>query len=254
MSNNLNNDYLLIHDNDQEQGQETKPLLTDKLQSQIRLGFIRKVYGILSAQLFMSSLMCLLSMYSKSYLQFQINNIWLLYFCLFGTIILSFLTLCFDSLLRKVPTNYIFLFTFTFMESYIIGFICGLMDPRIVFMAAFMTFALVLGLTVYAMTTKNDITMQGGLLFIISLAILMFALFAMFTDNKIVNIIISSLWIILFGIYLIYDTQLIMGNGKLMLTTDDYILASFMLYLDIINLFINLLQILNILFGGNNNN
>ena len=50
--------------------------------------------------------------------------------------------------------------------------------------------------------------------------------------------------VLLYSIYLIYDTQLIIGNKENRLDYDDYILGALMLYLDIINLFIYLLQIL----------
>jgi FtsH-binding integral membrane protein len=219
----------------------------DKLNVSIRLGFIRKVYGILSLQLLLSTFMCLLSMYSQSFFKFQMENAWLIIFSFLVTLILPCLGLCFTDMFRKVPSNYIFLFTFTFFESYIVSCICGMTSPRLVFMAAAMTFGMVLGLTVYASTTKRDLTLQGGFIFILGFSVLLLAIFAMFTTNPFVHILISSLWVFVFGLYLVYDTQLILGNGELKLTVDDYIWASFMLYLDIINLFLNLLQILKII-------
>ena len=44
--------------------------------------------------------------------------------------------------------------------------------------------------------------------------------------------------------YLIYDTQKIMGGKRVEIGIDDYILASYILYQDIIILFIKLLKIL----------
>jgi FtsH-binding integral membrane protein len=215
----------------------------------LRLGFIKKVYGILGFQLLLTTFLCFLSMVSESYFQFQKENFWLLILSMVVTLVIPCTLFCFDNLLRKVPTNYILLGVFTFFEGYLVAFICAMSNPRVVFMAAFMTFAMVIALTLYATTTKTDFTLAGGMLFVIGLAILMLALFAMFTNNKLVHIFISTLWVVLFGIYLIYDTQLIVGNKELQLSIDDYILASFMLYTDIINLFINLLQILSLLSG-----
>ena len=53
--------------------------------------------------------------------------------------------------------------------------------------------------------------------------------------------------VILFSFYLIYDTQLIIGgkHRQYQFTEDMYILASLTLYLDIINIFIYLLEIMN---------
>ena len=56
--------------------------------------------------------------------------------------------------------------------------------------------------------------------------------------------------ICLFGIYLIYDTQLILGNKENSIDLDDYILGAFMLYTDIVNLFLQILQLLQLLNGN----
>jgi hypothetical protein len=125
-----------------------------------------------------------------------------------------------------------------------VSFVCAFANPRLVFMAAFMTFALVLSLTIYAMTTKTDFTTQGGLFFILGCALFMFSIFGLFTNNKIFHIILCVAGIILFGLYLLYDTQLIMGNKDNELEIDDYILGAFMLYTDIIYIFIKILEIL----------
>ena len=47
--------------------------------------------------------------------------------------------------------------------------------------------------------------------------------------------------------YIVYDTQLIVGgeHKKIMFHTDDYVLASVSLYLDVINLFLMILRLLN---------
>ena len=57
--------------------------------------------------------------------------------------------------------------------------------------------------------------------------------------------ILALIGVILFSVYIIYDTQLIMGNRSEMIEVDDYILGAFMLYTDIINLFLELLKIIN---------
>jgi len=149
--------------------------------------------------------------------------------------------------MRQTPNNYLVLAGFTLAESYIVSFMCALSNPKLVFMAAFMTFALVISLTLYALTTKSDFTTQGGLLFILGCGFLMFSIFGMFTNNKIFHVILCVLGIILFGFYLLYDTQLIIGNRDNQLDIDDYILAAFMLYTDIIYIFTYILELLQML-------
>ena len=50
--------------------------------------------------------------------------------------------------------------------------------------------------------------------------------------------------LIIFCIYLIYDVQLLIGNSEKKFSEDDYILAAINIYLDIIAIFIRLLEII----------
>lgn len=210
----------------------------------IRLGFVRKVYSILTCQLGLTVLMCMFSMMSPGYLAFQKANMWLFYVTLVLSIIICFVCVCFSSLMRQVPTNYCLLLAFTLCEGYLVSLVCGLSKPKLVMMAAFMTLAITVALTLYAFTTKTDFTMMGGALWILGCVVLMFSLFAMFTDNNLVHIIICCVSIIMYALYLIYDTQLIMGGKKHELSMDDYCLGALMLYIDIIGLFLEILQLL----------
>ena len=54
--------------------------------------------------------------------------------------------------------------------------------------------------------------------------------------------ILCTLCIILLGVYIVYDTLLIV-DGAYGLTTDDYIIASIIIYVDIINVFLYILRI-----------
>ena len=46
--------------------------------------------------------------------------------------------------------------------------------------------------------------------------------------------------------YLVYDTQIMMGGGKMYsISPEEYIFAALNLYLDIINLFLYILQIIS---------
>ena len=58
------------------------------------------------------------------------------------------------------------------------------------------------------------------------------------------SIVIAIAFSALYAFYLIVDTQLIMGGRRNELTLDNYILGAMLLYIDIIQLFLNLLRIL----------
>jgi hypothetical protein len=55
----------------------------------------------------------------------------------------------------------------------------------------------------------------------------------------------ASIGAFIFSCYIIFDTQLMMGGGhRYALDPEEYIFASLNLYLDIINLFLFILQII----------
>ena len=230
----------------QDINQEKNEAIKEEVSINIRLGFIRKVYGILSVQLLFTSIFTLCCMYSDSLKKFFITQIGLFYLFFFLEIVLSIIILCCKGISRQVPLNYILLAVFTFAESYIVGFICAFSNPQIVFMAACMTFIIVAFLTIYAVTTKTDITMQGSILFIFGAALLSLAIFNFFFRFKFLHVIICCLGVVIFGFYIVYDTQLIIGNKSEMIEVDDYILGSFLIYTDIIGLFLHLLSLLNL--------
>lgn len=79
---------------------------------------------------------------------------------------------------------------------------------------------------------------------IIGLVMLVFGIVAIFWRDPIVQLIYSCLAALVFSLYLVYDTQLILGQKKYSYSLDDSYIAAIQLYTDIIQIFLNLLQIL----------
>ena len=162
--------------------------------------------GILTIQLLVTTLVCLAPMLSDSFKNFQLKNLGLLWTCLALNLVSCFAVVCYKSLARKVPTNYILLSIFTLTESYIVSFICSTYDSNTVLMAAIMTVGMTTAITLYAVTTKKDFTMMGGSLFIFAMAFLLFAIFMIFMPyNPVLDKIYCVLGVVLYGFYLIYD-------------------------------------------------
>ena len=57
------------------------------------------------------------------------------------------------------------------------------------------------------------------------------------------KLIINGCCLIVFSTYIIYDTQLILGNKREKFNNNDHVLAAMCLYIDIINLFIEMIKI-----------
>ena len=67
---------------------------------------------------------------------------------------------------RKHPINLIMLLIFTLCESYIVSYICAIVAEesgnQVVVVAACMTLAIVIALTIYAIFTPDDFTIKWG--------------------------------------------------------------------------------------------
>ena len=54
----------------------------------------------------------------------------------------------------------------------------------------------------------------------------------------------AGFFVVLYGIYLLIDTQMVVGGGRHELSIDDYIIGAMILYLDIVMMFLYILEML----------
>ncbi|XP_030563705.1 protein lifeguard 1 [Drosophila novamexicana] len=213
----------------------------------IRRGFIRKVYLILMGQLVVTFGAVALFVFSQDAKNFAALNPWLFWLAVAVMLVTMIFMICCENVRRETPTNFIFLGLFTVAESFLLGVSASRFAAKEVLLAIGITAAICLALTLFALQTKYDFTMMGGILIACLMALLIFGIVAIFMHGKIITLIYSSLGAVLFSIYLIYDTQLMMGGGhKYAISPEEYIFASLNLYLDVINIFIDILNILGI--------
>jgi FtsH-binding integral membrane protein len=75
--------------------------------------------------------------------------------------------------------------------------------------------------------------------------LIMFGIFAIIFRDDTALLIYSALGVIVYGFYLLIDTQLIVGGKTWELSEDDYIIGALILYIDIIILFLKILSLLS---------
>ena len=179
-----------------------------------RLGFIRKVYAILSVQLMITA-GCITFTKLTPEVNEGIKSFRVLFWVLLivACVIEVMLLYC-RSVARKVPMNYILLLVFTLCEAFLFSFICAFYPAVTCLYAAGSTAALTLALTLYACTTKTDFTMCGGLMISISIACLMLIVMSFFMSwVSWWHPVVSAILVVFYGIFLVYDTQLVAGGG-----------------------------------------
>jgi FtsH-binding integral membrane protein len=204
-------------------------------------GFIRKVYGIFTSQIACTMVFVGFSMMYPEFTKWQIQNIALFWVLFVLNIAAQCTLICNKEIARSVPINYILLAFITFSEGYLISLVCAKYTPASVFKVFILTTAAFGGMTFYAVTTKHDITIFYSVAAGVSM--LTFAMFfvLLFTASPMLQMVYSFLMVILALLYVAIDTQVIMQSGKHGIGYDDYIVAALMLYLDFIQLFLNLL-------------
>uniref|UniRef100_T1KDA5 Uncharacterized protein n=1 Tax=Tetranychus urticae TaxID=32264 RepID=T1KDA5_TETUR len=213
----------------------------------VRLTFIRKVYGILSIQLTITMAFVIGFTLSDEVKGFAVRNSWMLFVAL-GFSLVSLITLACCGVHRTYPSNLICLGIFTLAESVTIGFSTVFKNAEIVLYAVIITAVIVISLTLFAFQTKVDFTVFNGILFVCLLVLMLFGILLIFIRGKTMMLIYSALGALLFSAYLVVDTQMIVGgNHRNQFSPEDYILAAITLYIDIINIFIYVLQLLDVL-------
>ena len=95
-----------------------------------------------------------------------------------------------------------------------------------------------------ATVSKRDFSGMGKFLFVGVLVILAAAVLNIFLQMPALYLVISVLAIAIFSAYILYDVQQVINGGE-----TNYITATLSIYLDVYNIFANLLSLLGI-FGG----
>jgi len=214
-----------------------------------RQKFISRVYSILWVQLMVTSIFIGCCNQIQSLQKFMISGFGptLVIPCVFLMFFLSCMIYCQHDLIKTCPGSGVYLTLFTGSTTYILGYVGIANNPETLLLAGLSTLGIFSGLSLYAIQTKYDYTDKGGYLIAFLFGLIIFGIFIPFTSLPILSIVYSSIGSIIFSFYIVYDTQLIVGGNhrSIMFHIDDYVLASVSLYLDIINLFLMLLDLLN---------
>ncbi|XP_033110722.1 protein lifeguard 1-like [Anneissia japonica] len=212
----------------------------------IRKSFIRKVYSILCAQLVVTIGIMSIFTFSSGVKEYALTNVWPFWLCFAVTLVVIIVLSCCPDVRRASPINIILLGIFTVCEGVLLGMACATYKTDTVLIAVGITAIIVLALTAFAFQTKIDFTMLTGVLFVALICLILFGFFAIIFQNRVLDIVYASLGALIFGIYIVVDTQLMMGgNHKYSLSPEEYIFAALNLYLDIINLFLYILMLVD---------
>lgn len=227
-------------------------LLDELLDRSSRVVFIRRVYGLLSASLGLSALACT---YCAAHPQFVVSLLAQPFgqLLLWASMAISFLVplaLSVSPKLRHDPSKSLPAFAaFTVAESTLLGVVSSSFRLDKVVLAMLQTAAAVCGLTIWAYQPNPnfDLTRFGSGLFASLLILLLTGVLGAALKIPGANLVYSTLGAIVFSLFIVYDTELIVGgkHRQVQLDTRDYVLGATTLYVDIANLFLYLLRLVD---------
>ena len=221
-----------------------KPLNFEQIQKKkLRIGFIRKVFGILAIQLFTTALI-IYAMTANTRISIWANDYnWITYILFLFILALEIIVFIKPTLMNQVPINYIVLSIFTVLLALILGFVAVLTSPSIVLMAGIMTLTMTLACVLYVFIINDDIGWKGVLFTLFGTGIGLIVIFICIGGYTIISVILGGLMAMVYGAYIICDAFIIMGSEKdgLFVSCDDYILAAMLIYIHIIIMFLYIL-------------
>ena len=140
-----------------------------------------------------------------------------------------------------------FTFFMGLMLSRMIGAVLGFSNGASLIALAFGgTAAVFATMATLATTIKRDLTGMGKFLFVGMIMLLVAAFANIFLQIPALMIVISLIAIAIFSAFMLYDINRIVTGGE-----TNYITATLAIYLDIYNVFANLLALLGIAGGSN---
>ena len=220
--------------------------LDEELDRMHRHAFVRKVYGILSAQIALTAAVSAVLTLVRPCRDFVLGHPSLLMPGLIGSVLVLLALMAFKD---RHPLNAQLLGVWTLFQAYTVGVVCSATaaagQGSAVIEALVITGAVFLGLTLFTFQSKIDFSFLGAGLSAGLMILIVWGLFGVFFGHA-AGGVYSLFGALLFSGYIVFDTFLITQK----IGYDDYILAAVTLYLDLVNLFFYILQIVASRGGG----
>ncbi|XP_068429022.1 protein lifeguard 3-like [Clinocottus analis] len=213
----------------------------------IRHAFIRKVYLILTAQLAVTFSVVAVFTFVDPVRLFVIKYPGIYWASLVVYFMVYCILVCCKGPRRRFPWNLVLLGIFTLALSYMSGTISSYYETKAVFLAMGITALVCIAVTIFCFQTKVDFTSCGGLLCIASVVLMIIgivtAIVLSFHYVPWLHMLYAAIGAVVYTLFLVYNTQLLIGNRELAISPEEYIYGALSLYIDIVHIFLFILQV-----------
>ncbi|TEA22907.1 hypothetical protein DBR06_SOUSAS8410021 [Sousa chinensis] len=219
----------------------------------IRRAFIVKVFFLLSVQLLITGAIIRLFLFWKALRVWVVKNPWFTYALLPAFFVVFIILACCGKLRRQVPANYILLGLFV-----ISGF--SFYNAEEVLWATAGTALVTISLTLFALQTKCGFTLLNGMLFVLLFVLIIYGILLIFIRSYWLHLLYAGLGTVIFSLLSaflpFFDKEYVLGDGwEVMvggrhhhsdLDPEEYVFAALNIYMDIISLFLFILQLIGL--------
>eukprot|EP01068_Selenidium_serpulae_P011262 Selendium_serpulae@DN5627_c1_g1_i10.p1 len=215
-------------------------------------GFVQKVLGIVATQLFATALIIGAILSSHSVARMALNAGTIQVALLVSTVTHMALATSRD-LAMRVPINYALLAVFTVSDAIVASVPCyttaKVAGTEILFQAAILTCAIVVGLTLICTRSQKRLDFVRGAQVVVStgsMAMLCFTLGSWFLGYRtpFQHIVVAACGAMVFAAALLVDIDRMVKGGQVKLNEDHYVLAAICLYTDVVRLFVYLARLI----------
>lgn len=205
------------------------------------VGFVKTTYKFFAGSLLLATIGALIGF---QYFEAVVSYKW----AFFIAEIAAFFVLMFSK--GKPMLNVSMLFIFTFLSGVtlvpLLGFVISRSGVGAIWQALGMTTIIFGSMSIFALKTKKDLANMGKMLFIALIIVLVCSVVNIFMGSPMLQVVIAGVAAVLFSVYVAYDTQNMIRG-----LYDSPVDAAVSLYLDFLNIFISILQLIGILGGRN---
>ena len=204
----------------------------------VRAGFIKKVYALVTCQILLTAGLVSAVAFTPGVAEWVRRHPELGYIAMVASL---FFLCSLTAVQDRYPINLLLMLLITFCEACAVGTICVMTRSPVVVPSLVLAVSIFGGLSLYVHCTRRDLSaLDGGVCAGLSV-VLALVVVGMLFPSYLMQAIVGGAGVLLASAMVLYDTSLLLHR----FTPDDAVVAAVQLYLDLVNMFLYLLQFLD---------